>query len=157
MVQFGSVRIFSGFVTITIFLQEHVSSQLASSIGEHPQGADHTLDAEQQPELLVTNLEDTTEGIKVAETEALRDAPPDAGATVGLRFPRESVVGLVSLGTRQYVPLLQDRIARRKAGDTVVVYGSCLEAYCALQGKLPIPLLFAPSPFPSIFLIIVTI
>ncbi len=52
------------------------------------------------------------------------------------KFPFETVGGLLSLGTRLYLPILVEKLSKRKEGEPVVIYGTCLEVYCTLHGSL---------------------
>lgn len=45
------------------------------------------------------------------------------------------VAGFVSLGTRQQISLLRERLSIRGEGEPVLVYGTCLEAFSAVQGN----------------------
>jgi hypothetical protein len=44
------------------------------------------------------------------------------------------VSGFISLGTRLQAILLRERLARLNESEPVLVYGTCLEAYSAVQG-----------------------
>eukprot|EP00026_Physarum_polycephalum_P001117 Phypoly_transcript_01118.p1 GENE.Phypoly_transcript_01118~~Phypoly_transcript_01118.p1 ORF type:complete len:1198 (+),score=147.66 Phypoly_transcript_01118:30-3623(+) len=53
-----------------------------------------------------------------------------------VKLTREMATGFFSLGTRLEVPQLLEKLARRNQQDPVLVYGTCLEVYCAVQGLL---------------------
>ena len=114
-------------VRLLTLLQENTGNQLPVEVV-----VDSNHSSEQTERI---HKEDGVNGTNDETSE--KDSKRDGGIPRPEEIPASAsgVLGLVSLGTsRLHQKLLRERLEGRSGGEPVLVYGTCLEAYCAVQG-----------------------